>query len=58
MADMVGVIDRVSLDICSDGNDKRSVLNLERKRDAEFFCRHKNPASSIKKWRKAMLIAA
>jgi len=40
IADMIRRVDLIRLYVCSDGDDKGAVLNLERKFYAEFFSDH------------------
>jgi hypothetical protein len=40
ISDMIRVVDRIRLYVCSDGNDKGAVLDLERKVYAELFSDH------------------
>jgi hypothetical protein len=40
ITDMIRGVDLVRLYVCSDGDDKGTVLNLERKFYAEFFSDH------------------
>jgi hypothetical protein len=40
IADMIRGVDLIRLDVCSNGDDKGTILNLERKFYAEFFSDH------------------